>query len=610
MLKQVTDDATACNTAAMSSAGSAIDPFLVLAASLHFDRGAYAALIGSGMSTAAGIQTGWEFTKQLAELEARHRDGTVPDDIEAWWAANKAVPLGYSAVVEAIAPTIGQRQALLRSIIEPSADEIRAGLKVPGPAHHALAELVAQGYVKVIITTNFDRLIETALRSAGIEEQMLSGPGDLSGMIPLQHSDCTVIKLHGDYQQANLINTDTELAEYDPGWLELLRRVLAEYGLFTVGWSGQSDTALRREIEAAAGQRYGCFLGIRGVPIQEIQSLATGGRAAIVPVTSADEFFDTLTGTLKEVALRPSTPLQTSAVVGATKRLISQGRVKIELRDVLLREAGLLKDRLDRLQPFSPQEYLQRLADIQQWGQPLAGAVAAGCFYAPEHRRLWADVFRVVAAQPHPLSGYMWQQGQALRRLPATMLLYAGILGAWAADDPALIKDLLRQQMRHSFLDTSEGLRELTTCPAFVALAPPEVVDSNALGLGPDAYHSSNKIVEAIMPVLKDQFPVAPDFAAAFEEVEYIMALLQHSWHKSNGIPGHARWDRATFHSGLVAIPGAFAGPQPEPVAERLQSRPGRLDMFSFAGMFEDEEGMTSAQTAIAEYIASSPWNQ
>jgi hypothetical protein len=216
------------------------------------------------MSTAAGIPTGWDLTRALAELEARHQDGHVPDDIEAWWAANKTAALGYSSVMEAIAPTIGQRQALLRSLIEPSADEIRAGLKVPGAAHHALAELVGRGYVRVIVTTNFDRLLETALGTAGIEEQMLSGPSDLPGMIPLQHTACTVIKLHGDYQQANLINTDAELAEYHPGWLGLLRRVLTEYGLVTVGWSGQSDTALRREIAAAAGRRYGCFLGIRG----------------------------------------------------------------------------------------------------------------------------------------------------------------------------------------------------------------------------------------------------------------------------------------------------------------------------------------------------------
>ena len=62
------------------------------------------------------------------------------------------------------------------------------------------------------------------MRDAGIDEQMLSGPDDLAGIIPLQHTACAVIKLHGDYQQANLINTDAELGEYDAEWLGLLRR--------------------------------------------------------------------------------------------------------------------------------------------------------------------------------------------------------------------------------------------------------------------------------------------------------------------------------------------------------------------------------------------------
>lgn len=584
--------------------GPPIDPFVVLAASLHYDRGAYAVLAGSGMSTAAGIPTGWDLTKELAGLEARHQDGAVPDDIGAWWTANKTVPLGYSTVMEAIAPTLGQRQALLRSVIEPSADEIRAGLKIPGPAHHALAELVTQGYIRVIVTTNFDRLIETALRDAGIEEQMLSGPGDLPGMIPLQHTACTVIKLHGDYQQANLVNTDAELAKYDPEWEGLLRRVLAEYGLVTVGWSGQSDTALRQEIVAAAGRRYGCFLGIRGTLIAELEELAAEGKATVVPVTSADEFFDKLAGTLTEVARRPRVPLRTSAIVGTVKRLISQDRVKIELRDVLLREARLLKDRLDRISAFSPDEYVRRLADIQQAGQPLAGALAAGCFYAPLERHLWTDLFRLVAAQPEPMAGYAWEQEQALRRVPAAMGLYAGVLGAWAAGDATLIKDLLRQPLRHSFIDTAGELRQLPSCPAFVALAPLEVIDIDALGLGPGAYHASNKIVEGIMSVLQDEFPVGPDFAAAFEEVEYLMALLQHNWHETIGLPGHKRWARATFHSGLIGISGFVVGPPPEAVASRFENRAGRLDIYSFTDMFNgDEESVSNSVAAIAEYL-------
>ena len=90
------------------------------------------------------------------------------------------------------------------------------------------------------------------------------------------------------------------------------------------------------------------------------------------------------------------------------------------------------------------------------------------------------------------------------------MALYAGVLGAWAAGDSALIKDLLRQPLRHSYLDTAENLQELPACPAFVSLAPPEVIDTDALGLGPGAYHASNKIVEAIMPAPERRVPGRP----------------------------------------------------------------------------------------------------
>jgi len=67
----------------MTSRRAAADALLVLAASLDFGWGVYAALIGSGMSTAAGIMTGWELTKDLAEPEARHRGGTTPPGFQS-----------------------------------------------------------------------------------------------------------------------------------------------------------------------------------------------------------------------------------------------------------------------------------------------------------------------------------------------------------------------------------------------------------------------------------------------------------------------------------------------------------------------------------------------
>lgn len=95
-----------------------------------------------------------------------------------------------------------------------------------------------------------------------------------------------------------------------------------------------------------------------------------------------------------------------------------------------------------------------------------------------------------------------------------------------------------------------------------------------------------------------------PDFAAAFEEAEYLMALLQHNWHEANGQPGHRRWARQTFHSGLIAIPGAVVGPPPEAVTSRFDSHPGGLDIHSFSGMFQGDKQSTSRAIAtVAEYV-------
>lgn len=62
-----------------------------------------------------------------------------------------------------------ERRQLLRNYFEPNKVEREAGLKLPTKAHHASARLVPDGRVRHILTTNFDRLTEAALRSAGIE---------------------------------------------------------------------------------------------------------------------------------------------------------------------------------------------------------------------------------------------------------------------------------------------------------------------------------------------------------------------------------------------------------------------------------------------------------
>jgi hypothetical protein len=58
----------------------------------------------------------------------------------------------------------------------------------------------------VFVTTNFDRLLEHALQSRGIEPVVVTCDADLQTAPSREHSTCYVLKPHGDYLQQTVRN--------------------------------------------------------------------------------------------------------------------------------------------------------------------------------------------------------------------------------------------------------------------------------------------------------------------------------------------------------------------------------------------------------------------
>src|SRR5208337_4173982 len=117
----------------------------------------------------------------------------------------------YARLLDKLSTTPAERMALLRLYFEPSEEELQQSLKMPTPAHRAIATLVKYGYVRMILTTNFDRLMETALSDIGIVPDVISTDDSLQGAVPFVHSQCVVVKLHGDYRDTRIKNTPEEL---------------------------------------------------------------------------------------------------------------------------------------------------------------------------------------------------------------------------------------------------------------------------------------------------------------------------------------------------------------------------------------------------------------
>jgi hypothetical protein len=158
-----------------------IDPLTALAFSIYENKGVYCLMLGSGVSRPAEIPTGWEITLDLVRRIAALRGVTDEPNWAAWYKATFGTDPLYSGLLDQLASTPDERRSVLHSYIEPNADDIAAGRKTPTRAHQAIARMVAAGHVRVIITTNFDRLIENALRENGVEPTVITSDDALKG---------------------------------------------------------------------------------------------------------------------------------------------------------------------------------------------------------------------------------------------------------------------------------------------------------------------------------------------------------------------------------------------------------------------------------------------
>jgi len=152
--------------------------------------------------------------------------------------------------------------------------------------------------------------------------------------------------LHGDYKDARILNTDSELATYPPQYLSLLDRIFDEYGLIICGWSGEWDHALRAAFLRAPNRRYPIYWASRGDLSAAAQELTQLRGARVVAVAGADEFFNSLRESVKTLSQSEAkNPLSIELLVNTTKRYLSKPEHRIQLHDLVEQETNALLQR-------------------------------------------------------------------------------------------------------------------------------------------------------------------------------------------------------------------------------------------------------------------------
>lgn len=507
-----------------------IEPLTSLAFSVYSGKGVYALLLGSGLSSAAQIPTGWGITLDLIRKVAAMNGedcGPTPAD---WFLKKFGKGPDYSVLLEALALTPAERTNALAEYFEATVEERESGKKIPTSAHRAVAQLVAKGYFRVIVTTNFDRLLEQALQAGGINPIVISTADMVRGAVPLVHSSCTVVKIHGDYKDTRLRNTSQELSTYEPDLDALLDRIFDEYGLIVCGWSATWDPALRAAILRSPNRRYSLTWAQRGELTREAEGLILFRRGSVLEIDSADEFFASLAAKID--ALERFTaphPLSTALAVASLKKYIVEDRFQIELSDLLTEETERQVKTLSGLSVLarsnSCEEFLDRVEHYERSMEMLTALIATGCYWGKASQSaIWAKTINRMIDLSPPQTGLVTPQLVQLRRYPACILLYAGGVAALASGNFHALKVLLKDQ-RTTIDGPLEGKDALAIekISAFVALNGEALIrctDEKKTAA------SSEHVYGLLRDPLRSFLPNDLAYDDTFDRFEYLLALV------------------------------------------------------------------------------------
>ncbi|WP_154019927.1 SIR2 family protein [Halococcus sediminicola] len=446
-----------------------VDNEMALTFSVRNNPGVYALLLGSGISTEAGVPTGWGVVKDLIRKLAEIEGEEIETDPEEWYQDTYNQEPEYDDLIEQVAPSKPDRQSLLEKYFEPTSEEREQDIKTPSEAHRSIAWLMDEGYISIVVTTNFDQLLEQALSERGITPVVISSESDAKGAAPLSHQEAVILKVNGDYKETNIKNIPEELENYSAPIEEKLNKMFDEYGLIVCGWSGDWDIALREAMLRCERRRYATYWAYHGSLEDSADELIAHRDGTPIQITGAGDFFSELKENVEALEGSESgAPLTREVARERVKRYMTREERKIDLADLLHDETEEVRSRVFNEDKFpldidvNDDNYDERLSMYESGVRTLVVATSTCAYWGPEVTNsalqpLAEQVRRLGSTgSPDGTYNHVWDY---LRMYPAMLVLYGTGISSLKSGNWELMHELLIETEidAHDFIEQSAG---------------------------------------------------------------------------------------------------------------------------------------------------------
>jgi len=266
--------------------------------------------LGAGTSRSAGLPTANDI---IWDLKLKYYCAQENQDIKAHDINNKAIKSKIQSFLDSRKfPTLGSpeeysyyfglvfgddRAAQQKYIME-ALPTAKVSLTV---GHRALGALLAAGRARVVFTTNFDDVIESAFALvSGRNLTAFHLEGSYAALAALNDDRFPLYaKIHGDFRYQSIKNLSADLLSNDAEIQKCFIAAAARYGLVVTGYSGRDENVMKMFRQAIAQNNafpHGLFwttprISMVAPVVQDLIALAVskGIKAHIVETGTFDE---------------------------------------------------------------------------------------------------------------------------------------------------------------------------------------------------------------------------------------------------------------------------------------------------------------------------------
>lgn len=171
-------------------------------------------------------------------------------------------------------------------------EELMAGAK-PNGAYIMLAQLIKNGYIQNIFTTNFDDLVNDALLKFYDYKAKVYAHNEIASYIRFNSNVPNIIKLHGDYMFENIKNLSNETSGLDSNMKQKFSEALGEQDIVFLGYNG-TDLSIMPLLQDLQKEKrftiYWCGMDEKRLHWRTSQLITNGNSAYFIKIKSFDDF--------------------------------------------------------------------------------------------------------------------------------------------------------------------------------------------------------------------------------------------------------------------------------------------------------------------------------